>query len=356
MKIIINKQIITKTDVITVLNSILNEKNKNIISKWIEIILSMDDKIFQQKLEKNNIETIEQIKSFFKPRISKIMSTSDKSKQEDRYLSTASWRKSNPTYETKQFLLALLIKEKINSNKLTIIDAGAGLGRNSIYLAKNGFKVVAVEYDEGAINPLKNNIRNNNQSDNIQVVNSNILDFLRQQKNNSIDALLDSGMSHYLTIHEKQEYFSLLRQKMTKDGLFSITHFSKEDESAIGLSESELRALLGKMLELDEIHFDTWVDSISRNKHFAYKGLLIMSEGKCEEIRESFQKIYALILKKEITSIEQICKYLDEQFKSKNGLKDCMQDSNVRISTEQEATRILKENMCEKDLDEAQQK
>ena len=117
MKIIKNKQIITKTDVITVLNSILNEKNKNIISKWIEIILSMDDKIFQQKLEKNNIETIEQIKSFFKPRISKIMSTSDKSKQEDRYLSTASWRKSNPTYETKQFLLALLIKEKINSHK-----------------------------------------------------------------------------------------------------------------------------------------------------------------------------------------------------------------------------------------------
>ena len=56
MKIIKNKQIITKTDVITVLNSILNEKNKNIISKWIEIILSMDDKIFQQKLEKNNID------------------------------------------------------------------------------------------------------------------------------------------------------------------------------------------------------------------------------------------------------------------------------------------------------------
>ena len=36
-----------------------------------------------------------------------------KMEKEDIYLSTASWGKSEPTYETKQFLLALIIKEKI---------------------------------------------------------------------------------------------------------------------------------------------------------------------------------------------------------------------------------------------------
>ena len=233
--------------------------------------------------------------------------------KEDIYLSTASWGKSEPTYETKQFLLALIIKEKINNKKLNIIDAGAGLGRNSIYLSENGFDVTAIEYDEGAIDPLKDNIRENNQSDNIRVINSNIIDYLRRQEDHSIDAVLDSGMSHYLTLDEKEEYFMLLRQKMTEDGLFSITHFSKEDKSANGLSEDQLRLLLEGMIELDDIHFDTWTDSISKSEHFAYKGLLAMPGGRCNEIKDIYKRVYELILDKKITSVEQIHEYLNGQ-------------------------------------------
>ena len=235
---------------------------------------------------------------------------------EDRYLSTASWGKTEPTYEAKQFLLALIIKSRINSNKLNIIDAGAGLGRNSIYLSKNGFSVTAVEYDRGAIAPLKSNIEENNQLNNIVVINSNILDFLKKQNDHSIDALLDSGMSHYLTLDEKKEYFMLLKQKMTDDGLFSITHFSKEDDSAIGLSKDELEKLIGGMIPLDEIHFDSWIDSISKSNHFAWKSLLVMPGGHHKEIQDKYKKLYKLIQEKKITSIEQIYEYLEKDAKS----------------------------------------
>lgn len=222
--------------------------------------------------------------------------------------------KAGPTYETKQFLLALMVKAKINNNnRLNIIDAGAGLGRNSIYLSQNGFNVTAVEYDKGAITPLENNIQENYKSNNVRVVNSNILDYLRKQENHSVDALLDSGMSHYLTLDEKKEYFMLLRQKMTKDGLLSITHFSKEDNNAIGLSKEELQALLGEMVPLDNIHFDSWVDSISKTDHFAWKGLLVMPGGHCDEIQNIYRRIYELILERKITSIGQIHEYLNGQ-------------------------------------------
>lgn len=233
--------------------------------------------------------------------------------KKDIYLSTASWGKSEPTYETKQFLVALIIKEKINNKKLNIIDAGAGLGRNAIYLSKSGFDVTAIEYDEGAIEPLKDNIKENDQSDHIRVINSNIIDYLRRQENHSIDAVLDSGMSHYLTLDEKAEYFMLIKQKMAEDGLFSITHFSEEDKSANGLSEDRLRLLLEGMIELDNIHFDTWTDSISKSKHFAYKGLLAMPDGCCNEIKDIYIRIYHLILDKKITSVEQIHEYLNGQ-------------------------------------------
>lgn len=344
------KQNITKKDVVNILNSMINEKNKNSINKYIDKILTIDDVVFQQELAKHNIQTIEDARRFFETRIAEMEKLRGQAK-EAKYLSTASWGKSEPTYETRQLLLALIIKEKTSNKKLKIIDAGAGLGRNSIYLSKNGFNVIAVEYDEGAIEPLKSNIKENNQSDNIQVVNSSILDYLRKQADNSIDALLDSGMSHYLTLEEKKEYFNLLKQKMTKDGLLSITHFSKEDNSAIGLSEDELRALLGKMTELDNIHFDTWVDSISKSSHFAYKGLLIMPNGRSDEIQERYKEIYELISNKKITSIEQIHRYLDGKnitattqiSTSKLGIETLEEQKNTELLDEIEQVQLSQE-------------
>ena len=113
------------------------------------------------------------------------------------------------------------------------------------------------------------------------------------------------------TLDEKEEYFMLLRQKMAEDGLFSITHFSKEDKSANGLSEDQLRLLLEGMIELDDIHFDTWTDSISKSEHFAYKGLLAMPGGRCNEIKDIYKRVYELILDKKITSVKQIHEYLN---------------------------------------------
>ena len=63
------KQHITKDEVINVLNSMINEKNRNSINQYIDKTLNIDDIIFRQELDSNKISTIEDVRKFFEEKI-----------------------------------------------------------------------------------------------------------------------------------------------------------------------------------------------------------------------------------------------------------------------------------------------
>ena len=66
-----DKQSITKQDVINLLNSMKNKINQNIINQYINKIISLDDESFNQELNSNNISAMEDIETMFKDRLSK---------------------------------------------------------------------------------------------------------------------------------------------------------------------------------------------------------------------------------------------------------------------------------------------
>ena len=72
---------------------------------------------------------------------------------------------------------------------------------------------------------------------------------------------------------------------------------------------------------------------------------------------KNINRVYDTISASEISSILQTLGRNEVVQDGKNGLNDCMQDGTVRISTEQEATRMVKETVLnkEKELDEAEQ-
>ena len=72
---------------------------------------------------------------------------------------------------------------------------------------------------------------------------------------------------------------------------------------------------------------------------------------------KNINRVYDTISASEISSILQTLGKNEVVQDGKNGLNDCMQDGTVRISTEQEATRMVKETVLnkEKELDEAEQ-
>lgn len=66
-----SKQIISKQEIIDLLNDMKNEKNESYINQWINKIFAINDNEFQQELNSNNVSTVEEAENFFKDRLPK---------------------------------------------------------------------------------------------------------------------------------------------------------------------------------------------------------------------------------------------------------------------------------------------
>ena len=87
-----------------------------------------------------------------------------------------------PSYSAKKALH--IFKENKLSN---VIELGAGLGRDSIYLGKNSINLTALDYSENGLKILDQKIKNENLSSSISTLKFDIRDNLPFE-NNSIDA------------------------------------------------------------------------------------------------------------------------------------------------------------------------
>ena len=87
-----------------------------------------------------------------------------------------------PSYPAKKAL------DIFKDNKLSnVIELGAGLGRDSIYLGKNSINLTALDYSENGLKVLDQKIKNENLSSSISTLKFDIRDNLPFE-NNSIDA------------------------------------------------------------------------------------------------------------------------------------------------------------------------
>ena len=87
-----------------------------------------------------------------------------------------------PSYPAKKAL------DIFQENKLSnVIELGAGLGRDSIYLGKNSINLTALDYSENGLKILDQKIKNENLSSSISTLKFDIRDNLPFE-NNSIDA------------------------------------------------------------------------------------------------------------------------------------------------------------------------
>ena len=87
-----------------------------------------------------------------------------------------------PSYPVKKALK--IFKE---NNLTNVIELGAGLGRDSIYLGKNSINLTALDYSENGLKILDQKIKNENLSSSVSTLKFDIRDNLPFE-NNSIDA------------------------------------------------------------------------------------------------------------------------------------------------------------------------
>lgn len=97
-----------------------------------------------------------------------------------------------------------------------VLDLGAGNGRDSFYLADQGFKVIAVENDPVKLEQL--NTKNTESKSKISIIDANIKNY---ESRKLFDVIICDMVLHFLQLEEIKELISKM-QSWTKTGGYNI--------------------------------------------------------------------------------------------------------------------------------------
>lgn len=189
----------------------------------------------------------------------------------ESYRKNAEWGLEHPTVQVRD--LASLLKSS-GQYEGEIIDAGAGFGRNSVFLAQEGFTVRAIEINRGAIPDLETTVKEGRVENKIVIENKPVQEALKDITDNSIVAIVDSGMSHYLNNEEKEEFAKNASRVLKSGGYITVLHFSENEESNPQWGRS--RRFLEKLFPEDKFEITRdwkeikWTHKDFNKKHSAW--------------------------------------------------------------------------------------
>lgn len=121
------------------------------------------------------------------------------------------------------------------------IEFGCGHGRNSIFLARHGFSVEAVDYSPTAIDWARERVA---QADvPVSLACRNVFELKLQAGQH--DLVYDSGCFHHIAPHRRHQYVDLVADALAPGGWFGLTCFRPEGGSGYSDDEVYERRSLG---------------------------------------------------------------------------------------------------------------
>ncbi len=120
-----------------------------------------------------------------------------------------------------------------------VLDLGCGTGENALFLAKQGLQVTGLDRVPRAIEQARSKARTRGLSVTFEI--ADVLDLAKYQK--SFDTLLDCGLFHWLSDHERTRYLKSLSIASKARGKLHLLCFSNEETSTNGprqIAEREL--------------------------------------------------------------------------------------------------------------------
>lgn len=103
----------------------------------------------------------------------------------------------------------------------TAIELGCGEGRNAIYMAKKGLTVTALDISPVAIENAKIIAMEHQVA-----VDFRCHDIIKDELNDKVDFIYDSGLLHHLPPHRRITYIELLQKTLNPNGYFGLTCFA----------------------------------------------------------------------------------------------------------------------------------
>lgn len=167
------------------------------------------------------------------------------------------------------------------------LDIGAGQGRNSLLLVKNGFNVEAIDTIDVGLKQLKALARKEKKP--IKIINKDIREAKFSKNKYSIVVAINS--LHFIKFTELEQVINKIYQSLKPEGIFYLTVFSSKDPACANCK---------KNLKSDKKEKNTFfVPRLSCHRHFFTKKelaklLRIFSETVVKErkIKDTHEKIH----------------------------------------------------------------
>lgn len=128
------------------------------------------------------------------------------------------------------------------------LDIGCGNARNSIYLARHGFIVDAVDHSASAARWARDEVARADASVSVQC--TSIFDL--ELRTGSYDVVYDGGCFHHIPPHQRAEYVDCVESALKPGGVFGLVCFTPEGGSGFSDEEVYERGSLGWGLGYDE--------------------------------------------------------------------------------------------------------
>lgn len=106
----------------------------------------------------------------------------------------------------------------------SVIDLGAGQGRNALYLASKGFDVTAVEREDSEVKIM--NKKNSKAKRKIKIVQADIHEFAPDKQ---YDAVISNTVLHFFSPEEVVESIQKMKQATKQKGYNLITAYSDKN-------------------------------------------------------------------------------------------------------------------------------
>ena len=108
-----------------------------------------------------------------------------------------------------------------------VLDLGCGSGNNSLFLAKRGFKVIAIDMSSKKLLELKNEAKKKSLLNKINIINANLNDF---KFHKIYSAIISTNTLHFLQKNKVLEIIKNMKNFTIKNGLNIVSVFTKNGQ------------------------------------------------------------------------------------------------------------------------------
>ncbi|MEA1952579.1 MAG: class I SAM-dependent methyltransferase, partial [Planctomycetota bacterium] len=133
-----------------------------------------------------------------------------------------------------------------------VLELGCGTGADSVYLAKNGFEVTAIDSSPTALERARRRGRLENAP--VHFILEDVYEFAKQAE--PFDLIFDAGFYHFARRNDLDQLLDLL-WRVTQPGSYYVTLAGHADDKSEGgpprVTEEEIHGELGRILDMVQL-------------------------------------------------------------------------------------------------------